>query len=180
VSRHEFVTVYDISTAGFQFLAPCLIGVALILISVVLFVARDSPVVRSGYKFRPFPQWPTLFPLVFGGIALVFTTLLFAPAISQYVFLRAAESQRQYYEVVGQVEEFHPWVSHERPESFRVDGVQFTIFGAEIGPGFKDTDYPIRNGVCLRLWYVGSAIIRVEKRDGALGATCAKQNAPHQ
>jgi hypothetical protein len=171
VSGHEFATVYDISTAGFQYLAPLLIGVAFILISVVLFVARDSPIVRAT---QPFPQWPTLLPLVFGGFALVWTVVLFAPAMNQYFFLRGAESRKQYYEVIGRIEGFHPWVPHVRPETFRVKSVQFSFTGADLTPGFRETTYPLLNGDCVRIWYVGSAIIRFDKEGGALGTTTCR------
>jgi hypothetical protein len=158
--RHE--TVYDLTTAGFQFLEPVAIPIIFIGIAILLYVFRDSQIVRYLNRWYP-DRWRTLFPIAFGGFASIILAFFLIPALSQYVSLREAVSHRKYVEVVGPIDNFQVWVPHGRPESFTVNGTPFSFFGANVAPGFEDTDYPLRNGECVRIWRVEDVIVRLDK-----------------
>jgi hypothetical protein len=155
-------TVYDVTTAGFQFLEPVLIPVTFVGIAVLLLVFRDSWIVRNMYR-RYSDRWRIRFPIVWGGFASIILALFLIPALSQYVSLREAVSHRKYVEVVGPIDNFQAWVPHGRPESFTVNGTPFSFSGATVAPGFEDTDYPLRNGDCVRIWRVADVIVRLDK-----------------
>ncbi len=165
VSVHYRV-VFDNATVGYtgwRFAAFGFIGVAVGAILVSLVRRRGA---------LPFGWWSTrprasrLFASVFFGFALIWTILAFYSTYTQYAALRKAQANGTVEVVEGVVTHFTPMpVTGHGMERFCVQETCFAYADYVVTAGFNNTSShggPIREGLPVRVTYVGAAIIKLE------------------
>lgn len=155
-------TVFEIKEKGFDWSFPT-VGLGFVLLGIVL--------IWVGKRYR----WP-LRRKVVGYFMVVFASLwfigVFTTTHSGYSSLQSAYRRGQFSIVEGIVEDFKPmpYEGHSQ-ECFSVDLERFCYSDFEITAGFNNTRShggPIREGVPVRVFYIGDTIVRLDVADDAL------------
>jgi hypothetical protein len=157
---NSYHVVFDLAAAGYR--AWWFSAWGLLFIAFGIFALRNP-------KFMPVrgkPRFRKVFLIFWTCFACAWTLGSFYSTFSEYRRLQSAYDRHDYQVVEGRVEDFHPlpWALHG-VESFSVKGVTFKYATGLVTAGFNhDSGHggPIREGLQVRVWYVGNAIIHLE------------------
>lgn len=151
----EYYVAFDVAQAGPRHLWFVALGALFLALGAVLFVFRKRAMgVRKflAYVMLPFAALWTFCSLV--SVGLGYSSLATA--------LRSGRCQI----VEGHVTQFRPMPKEGHAlESFVVDGKRFEYSDFILTPGFNNTSShggPIREGLRVRIHYLGSDIARLE------------------
>ena len=152
----EYTTVFDVGQSGYRQWSFPAHG--------LLFVVVGAGLVLFRRRLRS--RMPSFFPFVFLGFALFWTFIAFVSTSGGYSALSSALREDRCSVVEGVVSDFHPmpYTGHQM-EWFVVDGRRFEYSDYVIVPGFNNTAShggPIRQGLQVRVHYVGNNIARLE------------------
>jgi hypothetical protein len=157
-------TVFDISQKAFNWWFP-LAGVAFVLAGTVLIWLGK----RNRWPLRR--RLPGYFMVVFSSFWSLTT---FTDTYSEYHELRTTYRNGQFSVVEGPVTNFQPMpYEGHRDECFSVMAQNFCYSDYAISAGFNNSAShggPIRDGLPVRVSYVGSNIVRLEVKEDALAS----------
>ena len=107
-----------------------------------------------------------IFSYAFLGFAILWTVVAFADTARSYSSLASALREGRCDIVAGKVTQFHPMpASGHDTERFVIGNRQFKYSDYIVSPGFNNTSShggPIRDGLRVRIHYVGNDIARLE------------------
>jgi hypothetical protein len=100
------------------------------------------------------------------GFACLWSGVMFSSTFSEYVRVRSAYRRSQFKVVEGRVTDFRPmpYEGHQ-DECFSVQSQTFCYSDYEVTAGFNNSAShggPIRDGLPVRVSYVGNTIVRLE------------------
>lgn len=112
------------------------------------------------------------------AFALLFSGMAFSTMYPEYANLRSEYLAGQFSVVEGRVTHFHPmpYEGHEE-ECFSIGDQTFCYSDYVVTPGFNNcTSHggPIREGLPVRVSYIGSTIVRLEVRADALPSVAGR------
>jgi hypothetical protein len=150
----DYHTAFDLANSGYKSWDFAGAGLILVLMGILFVLGRRR---LPGAKAGPF---------VFLGIAVLLTLSAFYSTYSEYTRLRSAYENGSAKVVEGAVRSFKPmpWSGHAR-ERFCVEGQCFRYSDFNVTNGFNNTSShggPIRDGLLVRVTYVGDAIVKLE------------------
>jgi hypothetical protein len=160
----SYVTVFDVAGAGYKSAGFPAFGLIFVVLGILLVVFR-----------RKLPRWNTrsrlariIFPYGFLCCAVLWTLVAFISTYSDYrnaLRARATDTARV---VEGPVTNFVPMpVTGHALERFCVSDVCFNYSDYAVTAGFNRTRShggPIREGLPVRITYLGNTIIKLEVR----------------
>jgi hypothetical protein len=154
-------TVFEIGLGSIDWSFP-MVGLILLVVGIgVIWLSRRYHWQQFRSKF--FGYFLVLFSLIW-----LMATLGFP--YSQYRRLASAYRSGGYSMVEGEVEDFKPMpFEGHTDECFSVQSQRFCYSDFEIGAGFKNTSShggPIRQGLPIRVFYIGDTIVRLDVADG--------------
>jgi hypothetical protein len=158
----HYQVVFDIASAGYKSWPFSTFGIVFILIGAVLVAARKH--LPSPWSTRPAAR--NLFTFGFLAFAVLWTLATFVGTYRQYSIASDAERTGRALVAEGRVAEFKPmpFTGHSM-ESFCVAATCFRYSDYVITAGFNNTSShggPIREGLPVRLTYVGNTILKLE------------------
>ena len=158
----QYRVVFDQSQKGFQWWFPAF-GLIFVLVgAVIIWVGKRNDWPRS----RRFVGY-----FMF-GFACLWSGLTFSTTFGEYLHLRSAFRRSQFSVAEGRVTSFRPmpYEGHQ-DECFSVQSQTFCYSDYGVTAGFNNSAShggPIREGLPVRVFYVGRAIVRLEIRSDAL------------
>jgi hypothetical protein len=152
----DYTVVFDVTQCGFRNWWFPAFGLMFVVVGIGLFFFR--------HRFStPTPQF---FPYAFLGFAILWTVVAFADTARSYSSLASALREGRCDIVAGKVTQFHPMpASGHDTERFVIGNRQFKYSDYIVSPGFNNTSShggPIRDGLRVRIHYVGNDIARLE------------------
>ena len=155
--------VFDISQQGYAWWFPAC-GLFAVLIGVVgIWIVRRRP---GPYRLRDRG------PFLMVGFGVFWTAIAFGMTYSEFRYAHGVYQRGEFYEVEGPVHDFRPMpASGHGDECFAVEDRTFCYSEYVIAAGFNQTQRsggPIREGLTVRIEYVGGTILRLEVRGFAL------------
>jgi hypothetical protein len=163
MSTDDYVTVFDITNAGFKSWSFPSFGLIFVVIGLLL-----PTLIKRGIFRKSSPTMERWFPRFFLGFAIFWTSTSFFGTFSDY--RRAAAAMRDHGASIaeGVVTDFIPMpVTGHAMESFTVNGVKFRYSDYIITAGFNNTAShggPIREGLRVRIWHLNGEILRLDIR----------------
>jgi hypothetical protein len=162
ISQDQYRVVFDLSQKGFQWWFPAF-G--------LIFVAGGGIMIWLGRR----NQWPRSRKFVgyfMVGFACLWSGLAFTTMFTEYSNLRSEYRKGQFSVVEGLVSNFRPmpYEGHQQ-ECFTVQSQTFCYSDYVVTGGFSNATShggPIREGLPVRVSYIGGAIVRLEVRSDAL------------
>jgi hypothetical protein len=163
----NYHTIFDLTQEGFRIWPGPALGCVLLLVGGWLIAAR-------GRQRKPTVSFfDRVFPLVFFGFAVVWTIVMSVASYEEYRELSLALHADRLLTVEGRVTDFRPmpYTGHVL-ERFCVRSACFAYSDYIHTFGFHNTmshGGPIRDGLEVRIAYVGNIIVRLEvaNRGGA-------------
>jgi hypothetical protein len=155
-----YTVVFDISQVGYKaFFIPAF-GLLFVGIGILLFA------VPNAIPFRGPPAFEKPFKYFFLGFSILWTLSAFASIYSGYHAATSARADNRAQVVEGLVHDFRPmpYQGHV-DEQFCVSDACFAYSDYGVTPGFNNTAShggPIREGLPVRVTYVGNTILRLE------------------
>ncbi|HYK54391.1 MAG TPA: hypothetical protein VEV38_12780 [Candidatus Eremiobacteraceae bacterium] len=151
-----YTTVFDYTSDGWRDLYGLPILAGLILVMSVAWRYRS-------HRFLgPYRTGLGRVALAVGlGLAIILGSWGSIWDISQYITLRVAVAQHKGRIVVGQIQDFQPWVPHIHGESFSVDGVSYSMWDSA-SQAFDDMPIALHNGENVRIVDIDGKIVRFE------------------
>jgi hypothetical protein len=160
-----YVTVFDVADAGYKSAGFPAFGLIFVVLGILLVVFR-----------RKLPRWNTrsraariIFPYGFLCFAVLWTLVTFVTTYSDYRKASRARAADTAHVVEGLVTNFVPMpVTGHAMESFCVSDVCFKYSDYAVTAGFNQTSShggPIRQGLPVRITYLGNTIIKLEVRN---------------
>jgi hypothetical protein len=158
----SYVTVFDVADAGYKSAGFPAFGLIFVVIGILLVVFR-----------RKLPHWDTrsraariIFPYGYLCFAVLWTSGAFISTYSAYRSALRARATETAKVVEGPVTNFVPMpVTGHALERFCVSDVCFNYSDYAVTAGFNRTSShggPIREGLPVRITYVGNTIIKLE------------------
>lgn len=151
----HYKVVFDITQTIPEWRFPAF-GLIFVAIGILLVLLRRMGVKKIG----------KLFPRIYIGFALLWTTYAAWSVFTDYYTARSAFELGKNEVVEGKIENFHPMpATGHVDESFTVGGKKFSYSDYGITPGFRNAKSlggPIRAGLHVRICYVGNDIVRLE------------------
>jgi hypothetical protein len=158
----QYVTVFDVADAGYKSAGFPAFGLIFVAVGIGLVLSR-----------RSLPNWNTrgtvakgVFPFGFLCFAVIWTVANFIGMYSQYRNASQARVAHTAQVVEGQVTNFVPMpVTGHAMESFCISDVCFNYSDYVVTAGFNQTSShggPIREGLPVRVTYLGNTIIKLE------------------
>jgi hypothetical protein len=160
----EYHTIFDISQVGYKAWPFVLIGVALMLVTISMFL---FPRFWERIPFRG-PEFMRRYGVyIFTGFFTIWTLLVFATTYSDYAYAKNEYLEGKVGVVEGAVSNFKPGTNERGSayESFCVKGACFTYSDYEESAGFNTMTInggPIREGLPVRVTFVGNTIVKLE------------------
>jgi hypothetical protein len=159
-------TAFDIAQAGYKTLPFAATGLAFIVFGVALVVSRRQ---LPTWWWGRHPRWKSVLPFTFLGFAVLWTVVTFATTFWEYARLKGALLDGRAQVVEGTVTQFKPmpWAGHS-DERFCVREKCFSYSNFEVTAGFNNAAShggPIREGLPVRVTFVGNAIVKLEIAD---------------
>jgi hypothetical protein len=165
VNSSGYITVFDVTQAGFRQWTFPFVGVLLIAGGLAM-----RPLVRIGIYRPQYPWMMKWFPRLFVGFAIVWTLISFASTFADYRGAVSALQDNRARVVEGAVTEFKPIpYTGKGMESFVVQGVRFKYSNYDVTAGFNTTTAhggPIREGLPVKIWYSDGKILRLDVKRG--------------
>ena len=157
---NDFIVVFDISDVGYKALPFVAFGLLFVLLGVLMFVFPNALPFR-GPRLLKKP-----FKYLFLGFSVLWTTLAFSSTYKQYRLAKNAATEHHFKVVEGLVRDFKPMpYSGHSMERFCVEEACFEYSDYVVTSGFNNTAShggPIRDGLPVRVSYIGNTIIRLE------------------
>ena len=157
-----YQTVFDIATAGYKSWNFPAFGLIFVAAGVVLVANRKN---LSGW-WRKHPRASNVFAFYFLGFAALWTFISFFSTYGEYSSLSKARIANDESVAEGTVTNFEPMpVTGHAMERFCVVGKCFEYSDYVISAGFNNTSShggPIREGLQVRVSYVGNTIVKLE------------------
>lgn len=155
-----YTVVFDISNVGYKAWSFAAVGLVFIAVGIGTFVFANV------LPFRWSKPAAKYFRVFFLGYAVVWTISVFDSTYRDYRLARDARASHRFKVAEGLVQDFRPmpYGGHSM-EHFCVDEACFEYSDYVITPGFNNTAShggPIREGLPVRVFYVGNTIIRLE------------------
>jgi len=173
MTTDQWQTVFDASQKPLP-LDSMLAATPFLAVAIVFWLFREHPIVRGLYRTNPLLRGRsgnTVFPLVVGTFALVWTILAVVFQGWRYVAAQSALRDGTAQVVEGPAENFHPMpVTGHDSDRFDVAGVHFEYSDYEITAGFNNTRShggPIGPDSYVRIHYIqpkSPVIVRLEIR----------------
>lgn len=162
IAHDQYRVVFDLYQKGFAWWFPAC-GLPFVVIGGV-FVWLG----RRGNK----PPSRRLFGYVIVGFACLWSGVTFISTFRDYLALRLAYRHSQFSVVEGRVTDFHPmpYEGHQ-DECFSVQPKTFCYSDYAVTAGFNNSAShggPIREGLPVRISYVGKTIVRLEVESDTL------------
>jgi hypothetical protein len=165
----QYRVVFDLSQKGFQWWFPAFGLIFAVIGGVMIWWGRRK-------------RWPlsrTFVGYFMLGFACLWSALVFTTTFSEYLKSRSAYRQGRFSEVEGDVTNFRPmpYEGHQ-DECFSVQSETFCYSDYGITAGFNNSAShggPIREGLPVRVSFIGNTILRLEVRSDALPS--AKERA---
>jgi hypothetical protein len=162
ISQDSYQVAFDLSQKSFQWWFPAFGLIFLGVGAVMIWLGRRN-------------HWPlsrrfvSYFMVVF---ACLWSGFAFSTMFSEYLSLRSEYRKGQFSVVEGRVTNFHPmpYEGHQ-DECFSVQAETFCYSDYAITGGFNNAAShggPIREGLPVRVSYIGNTIVRLEVRSDAL------------
>ena len=151
MSAEDYITVFDITKAGFKSWYFSAFGLIFIVIGFAL-----PTLIRRGLFRQPPPWMEKWFPRFFLGFAILWTSTTFIGTFADYWKGVHAMHDNRAEVVEGLVTQFKPmpYGGHAN-ESFVVQGVRFEYSDYGVTAGFNNTashGVPIREGLLIKIW----------------------------
>jgi hypothetical protein len=162
IAHEQYRVVFDLYQKAFEWWFPAL-GLLFVSVGgVFIWLARSKNWSRSRRLFGYF----------FIGFACLWSGVTFSSVFREYVSLRSAYRRSQFSVVEGRVTDFHPmpYEGHQS-ECFSVRSQTFCYSDYEVTAGFNNSAShggPIREGLPVRVSYIGNTIVRLEVMSDAL------------
>lgn len=158
----NYRVVFDIASAGYKSWFFPAFGLLFIAVGIVLVLARKNLPGRWAKR----PRLSAVFSFFFLGFAVLWTLASFGATYSDYSALKEAERSGNVQRVEGRVSNFQPMPpSGHAMEHFCVNADCFSYSDYVITGGFNNTSShggPIREGLPVRVTFVGNSIIKLE------------------
>ena len=150
----NYHTALDLAEAGYKSWGFASSGLLFVVLGILFVLGRRR---LPGAKAWPF---------FFLGFAVLWTSSAFYSTYTEYENLRTTYEGGNAKVVEGNVSRFEPmpWSGHAR-ERFCVDNQCFDYSDFNVTSGFNNTSShggPIRDGLRVRVTYVGDAIVKLE------------------
>lgn len=163
----EYRVAFDIAEAGYKSWSFPAFGLILVAVGVLLILTHDRwPALLLSDWWAKHPRMSRGFTRVFFGFAVLWTVGSFAGTFFEYLSHKSARDNGQVQVVEGPVKNFIPMpASGHAMEKFCVRDRCFEYSDFVITAGFNNTAShggPIREGLPVRVTYVGSAIVKLE------------------
>jgi hypothetical protein len=150
----DYQTVFDVTEAGFKSWTFPAFGLVFVAIGILLIAVRARLSTQ---------RW---FPFLFLGFAVVWTATTALSTYNEYRMVREVTEGGKALVVEGKVSNFVPMPkAGHAMERFCVSSVCFAYSDFEITSGFNNTishGGPIREGLPVRVTYVGGMIVKLE------------------
>ena len=162
IAHDQYRVVFDLYQKGFEWWFPACGLIFAIAGGVLIWWGR-----RKRWPFsRRFAAYLML------GFACLWSGLVFTSTFSEYLRLRSAYRRGQFSVVEGSVTNFRPmpYEGHQ-DECFSVRSETFCYSDYGVTAGFNNSAShggPIREGLPVRVSYIGNTIVRLEVRSDAL------------
>jgi hypothetical protein len=158
----QYRVVFDLSQKGFQWWFPAFGLIFVVVGGVTIWLGKRNDWPRS----RSFAGYFMV------GFACLWSGLTFSTTFGEYFHLRSAFRRSQFSVVEGRVTSFRPmpYEGHQ-DECFSVRSQTFCYSDYGVTAGFNNSAShggPIREGLPVRVSYVGNTIVRLEIRSDAL------------
>ena len=158
----DYQVVFDITSAGYKSWPFPAFGLIFIAAGVVLVLNRKA---LPGW-WRGSPRASNAFAFFFLGFSILWTAIAFGATYSNYRSLVSAIETGSVKVAEGIVTNFKPMpVTGHAMEHFCVQGACFEYSDFVVTAGFNNTSShggPIREGLPVRVTYVGNAIAQLE------------------
>jgi hypothetical protein len=156
VTHDQYQIVFDLSQKSFQWWFPAFGLIFAVIGAVIIWLGRRNRWPRS----RSFVGYFMV------GFACLWSGLVFPPTFSEYLKLQSAYRHGQFSVVEGHVTNFRPmpYEGHTE-ECFSVGSETFCYSDYVVTSGFNNSAShggPIREGVPIRVSYIGNTIVRLE------------------
>jgi len=156
----NYETIFDLTQEGFRLWPGPALGGVLLVVGAWLVASRDR------LSTATLPVFNRIFPFVFFGFAVVWVVVMSAASFREYRELSAALKSNRLLLVEGRVTDFRPMpYTGQVLERFCVRGVCFAYSDFVHTFGFHNATShggPIRDGLAVRIAYVGNVIVRLE------------------
>jgi len=177
----NYVVVFDAAARGYSTWPFAAAGLPFVVIGIVLVKYREALAWRL--TGRAPPPVAAVFGYFFLGFSLLWTIVAFTATARESMRVRDALRHGRADVVEGRVEGFQPmpYAGHAN-EHFTVCGVPFAYSDYVVTEGFNRTSShggPVREGLWVRITYVGGVIARLElaKNDPGDRAECRRSGA---
>lgn len=162
MTQDQYRVVFDLSQKGFQWWFPAFGLIFAIIGGVLIWWGQRK-------------HWPLSRKFVgyfMLGFACLWSGLVFTTTFNEYLRLHSAYRQGQFSTVEGDVTNFRPmpYEGHQ-DECFSVQSETFCYSDYGVTAGFNNSAShggPIREGLPVRVSYIGNTIVRLEVRSDAL------------
>jgi hypothetical protein len=176
-----YVVVFDAAARGYSSWPFAAAGLPFIVIGIILVKYRDA--LSRRLTGRPAAKIGVVFAYFYLGFSLLWTTIVFTATGRESRAVQKALRDGSAAVVEGRVEGFipMPYGGHAL-EHFTVCGVPFSYSDYIVTEGFNRTSShggPMREGLWVRITYVGEIIARLElaKDDPGAEAKCHRSSA---
>jgi len=163
--QSKFVTVFDISDAGYKSLPFAAAGLLFVGLAVLMLLFPKY----FSFKSRKYLEKPFKYFLL--GFSIFWTVAIFISTYGEYHSARELIAQHRFNVVQGVVHDFRPmpYAGHGM-ERFCVEDTCFEYSDYLVTTGFNTTAShggPIHDGLTVRVSYIGNTIIRLEIKEAA-------------
>lgn len=175
----SYRVVFDAAERGYSSWPFAAAGLPFVVIGIVLVKYRDA--LSRRLTGRPAPKIGVVFAYFFLGFSLLWTTIVFTATGRESRAVQKALREGSAKVVEGRVEGFIPMpYGGHASERFTVCGVPFSYSDYVVTEGFNRTSShggPLREGLWVRITYVGEIIARLElaRDDPGADAKCRQQ-----
>ena len=169
IADNQYRVAFDLFQKGYQWWFPA---------CGLIFVAIGGVLVWLGraMNWQPSRRFAGYFMI---GFAFLWSELVFSTTFREYTALRSAYRRSQFSVVEGRVTNFRPmpYQGHQ-DECFSVQSQTFCYSDYAVTAGFSNSAShggPIREGLPVRVSYIGTTIVRLEVRSNALPSSADRK-----
>jgi hypothetical protein len=160
VTHDQYQIVFDLSQKSFQWWFPAFGLIFAVIGGVMILLGRRN-------------RWPhsrSFVGYIMVGFACLWSGLVFSTTFGEYLKLKSEYRHGQFSVVEGRVTNFRPmpYEGHAE-ECFSVDSQTFCYSDYVVSVGFNNSEShggPIREGLPVRVSYIGNTIVRLEVMGG--------------
>jgi hypothetical protein len=163
-----YVVAFNILDSGYrQWWLPAMMLVVIPMGIVIIALTEGRRRIETGRPSKQdFVKRMRAITIALAGLALVCASVVFAGTFGDYLNCSHALASGKASYVEGTVDNFVPMPHNGHgDESFTVGGVIFSYSDFLVQAGFNTTTFkngPIRQGLPVRIWYVGNEIVKLE------------------